>query len=194
MKRYVISYAVTFTFDLVVEGRERAAAIREAAQRQTAMSREEILAEGGELGVEMVNVEVQEVLRATVGETERDLFPIGRALWEGDVGSSDVAGAWERLFGEPFDKSKAIEKEDLGDAIGYLMPGGFVVFDETYDTNHGIYAPPRKAPQGGSVGLEDRGTGRSDRHAHRLAGGLRQDRRRAQRVPTPAGGWGRAHS
>lgn len=61
LKRYVISYAVTFTFDLVVEGRDRAAAIREAAQRQAAMSREEILAEGGELDVEMANVEVQDI-------------------------------------------------------------------------------------------------------------------------------------
>lgn len=78
----------------------------------------------------------------------------GRSLWEGDVGSSDVAEAWERLFGEPFDKAKAIEKEDLGDAIGYLMPGGFVVFDETYDANHGIYAPPRKSPVGSVWGLK----------------------------------------
>jgi YgiT-type zinc finger domain-containing protein len=80
-------------------------------------------------------------------------FQTGRALWEGDVGVSDVSAAWKRLFGEPFDKTKAIERRDLGDATGFLMPGGYVVYDETYDTNHGIYAPPRKAPEGAVWGL-----------------------------------------
>lgn len=96
----------------------------------------------------------EKVLRATVGEDERKALAIGRALWEGDVGVNDVATAWEKLFGEPFDKAKAVEKQDLGDAIGYVMPGGFVVFDDTYDTNHGIYAPPRACPEGSVWGLE----------------------------------------
>ena len=79
--------------------------------------------------------------------------PTGRALWEGDVDATNVSKAWERLFGEPFNKAKAVETWDAGDATGYLMPGGYVVYDDTYPTNHGIYAPPRKAPEGAVWGL-----------------------------------------
>lgn len=80
-------------------------------------------------------------------------WPTGRSLWGGDVGVTDVSAAWNHLFGEPFDPKKAIATQDCGDATGYLMPGGFVVYDQTYETNHGIYAPPRKAPEGAVWGL-----------------------------------------
>lgn len=78
----------------------------------------------------------------------------GRTLWEGDMDVTNVSAAWQRLFGEPFDKAKAVETWDAGDATGYLMPGGYVVYDDTYPTNHGIYAPPRKAPEGAVWGLK----------------------------------------
>ena len=80
-------------------------------------------------------------------------FQTGCALWEGDVDDTDVSKAWKRLFGEPFNKAKAVETQNVGDATGYLMPGGYVVYDDTYPTNHGIYAPPRKAPEGAVWGL-----------------------------------------
>lgn len=80
-------------------------------------------------------------------------YPTGRVLWEGDVDVTNVSEAWERLFGEPFDKAKAVKTWDTDDATGYLMPGGYVVYDDTYPTNHGIYAPPRKAPEGAVWGL-----------------------------------------
>lgn len=80
-------------------------------------------------------------------------FPIGKTLWQGDVDDSDVSAAWMDLFGEPFSANKAVETRDLGDTMAYLMPGGYVVHDVTYETNHGIYAPPRFTHEGATWGL-----------------------------------------
>lgn len=81
------------------------------------------------------------------------MFKTGRVLWESDVGDEDVSKHFSEFFGELFYREKAIDIEDVGDATSYLMPGGFVVVTDTYATNHGIYAPPRKAAEGSQWGL-----------------------------------------
>jgi hypothetical protein len=39
-------------------------------------------------------------------------------------GHEDVYAAWQRLFGEPFDRAKAVRVDDDGDSFTYYMPNG----------------------------------------------------------------------
>jgi hypothetical protein len=57
----------------------------------------------------------------------------GKLLWSGDewcdrqAGCESVRQAWQRLFGERLEPSRAIQVDDQGDAVTYHMPGGHCV-------------------------------------------------------------------
>jgi hypothetical protein len=56
----------------------------------------------------------------------------GKKLWADEwcdrvAGGESVYEAWERLFGEPLDTSRAIQVDDRGDAVMHHMPNGHAV-------------------------------------------------------------------
>lgn len=69
----------------------------------------------------------------------------GRTLWSMDDAARDaecLPEAWRRLFGEEYDRTRAIAEHDLGDATAYVMPGGYVAC-ESFPANTSIHAPEK---------------------------------------------------
>jgi hypothetical protein len=70
----------------------------------------------------------------------------GKAIWEeddatpGTEGHETLSMAWQRLFGEQFDRAKALQTEDGGDADWLLMPNGKIVCS-SFPGQTGIYEP-----------------------------------------------------
>lgn len=68
----------------------------------------------------------------------------GRSLWiEDDATTHDpnhenLARAWLRLFGEPFDRQQAVETIDGGDCTLYRMPNRHIAC-ESYPGNSEIF-------------------------------------------------------
>lgn len=79
---------------------------------------------------------------------------LGRTLWKEDDATTrdpDHEGlptAWERLFGEPYDRKKAVEIEDEdSDEELIRFPSGAVALS-SYPGNNAIYAAPAHIPEG----------------------------------------------